>query len=296
MTLDDHHAMQQWLAAATAKLPAATAELVTKEFIDHFLDAVEDYQAEGLSQTAAQTRALADLGTPEAVGRSLKDVHLGKPHYRTAAFASLLILVVMMGIPVLVYSLFAEESLAMQVSQVAMGVLIAVLTVYVLNMLRRLLLWRFDLTAVDKPLQVAIGSYVLWLTADTLSLLVYNAPLYVGSLRALGTAVSAFDKGLIIAAWAGQIGIGITGLVLARLLWRTPENLYGIGKPLAGCLVFMALPIGLAGLATNTGAETVVFVLSLLAMLGHIVIWPTLTLLFARAAFRPPNEHPPQLA
>lgn len=296
MTVDDHHVLQQWLSAATEKLPAATAELATKELTDHFLDAVEDYQADGLSQTEAQTRALADLGMPKVVGRSLKDVHLGKPHYKTAAFASLLILGVMMGIPMLVYSLFAEEPLVMRMSQVAMGVLIAGLTVYVLNTLRRLLLWRFDLSGVDKPLQVTIGSYLLWLMADALSLLVYNAPLYVGSLRPLATAVSGFDEGLIIAAWAGQIGIGVTGLMLARLLWQAQENLYGIGKLLAGWLVVMALPIGLAGFAANTGAETVVFVLSLLATLGHITIWPTITLLFARAAFRSPNEHPPQLA
>lgn len=296
MSIDDHHTLQQWLAVATEKLPAAITQLVTTECTDHFLDAVEDYQADGLSQTAAQIQALADLGTPEAIGRSLKDVHLGKPHYKTAALASLLILVVMMGIPMLVYSLFAEEPRVVQMSQVAMGVLVACLTVYVLNTLRRLLLWRFELPGTNKPLKVAIGSYLLWLTADTLSLLVYNAPLYVGSLRPLVTAVSTFDRGLIIAAWIGQVGIGLTGLLLAWSLWRAQDSLYGIGKLLAGCLVVMALPIGLAGLAANSDAETAVFVLSLLATLGHITIWPMLTLLFARATFRPPNEHPPQFA
>ena len=296
MSSHKYSTLQEWLLVATKKLPTAVSHTVTQELTNHFLDAVEEYEADGLSQPEAEARALAELGAAEAVGRRLKDVHLGQPHYKTAAFASLLILALMMGIPALVYRLFAEEPRVVQMCQVTMGVLLAGLTVYVLNTLRRLLLWRFDLPGVDKPLKVAIGSYLLWLTADTLSLLVYNAPLYVGSLRPLGTAVSPFDTLLIVAAWMGQVGIGVTGLILARSLWQAQADLHGIGKLLAGCLVVMALPIGLAGFAENLGMETAVFIFSLLATLGHISIWPTMTLLFARSTFRPPHEPPLPLA
>lgn len=296
MSSYEHHTLHQWLSVATEKLPTAVSHTVTQELTHHFLDAAEAYEAAGLSQPEAEARALAELGAAETVGRSLKDVHLGKPHYKTAAFASLLILALLMVVPALVSSLFGEDPSVMQISVIGMGLLLAVLTVYVLNTLRRLLLWRFDLGQVDKPLRLAIGSYALWLLADTLSLIVYNAPLYVGSLRPLVTAVSPFDKLLISAAWLGQIGIGITGLLLAWRLWRAQESLHGVGRLLTVCLVVMALPIGLAGLAANGGLETAVFFLSLLAALGHISIWPTMTLLFARATFRPPNERPPQLA
>lgn len=296
MTHHEHYTLQQWLLLATEKLPTAVSHTVTQELTNHFLDAVEEHEAAGLSLPEAEARALAELGSAEAVGRSLKDVHLGKPHYKAAAFASLLILALMMVVPALVYSFFAEEARVVRISQIGLGVLIAVLTVYVLNTLRRLLIWRFDLVRVDKPLRVAIGSYGLWLTADTLSLIFYNAPLYVGSLRPLPTAVSPLDKLLIGAAWLGQIGIGLTGLGLARTLWQAHDSLHGVGRLLALCLIIMALPIGLAGLAVNGGMETAVFFLSLLATLGHISIWPTITLLFARATFRAPNENPPQFA
>jgi hypothetical protein len=57
----------------------------------------------------------------------------------------------------------------------------------------------------------------------------------------------------------------------------------------------MAVPIGLAGLATNLDLTIVVSILMMFVVMGHILIWPVIAMLFVRAIFRPPNPQPPQL-
>lgn len=296
MTTPQHNPLLGWLSVATERLPEAVVQIVSQEVTDHFLEAVDDYLAQGLPSQEATTRALADLGLPEAVNLRLKDVHLGKPHYKAAAVASLLILTLLIVMPMLIFNLSADDSRSYQIGNLIMGVLMAGLTTYVLNTLRHLFVWRFGLFNLDKRVKLVMASYLLWLTADTLSLLYYSAPLYIGSLRPLQAAVSNLDKGFIIAAWIGQIGLGFTGATIAYLLWQSPDNLHGMGKLLAVCLMVMTVPIGLAGIAVNAGAESILYMLSLFASLGHITLWPTLTLLFTRATFRLRDKQPPQLA
>lgn len=286
---------QKWLSAATDSLPDHVIQIVTSEFENHYLDAIDDLLADGLAQEEAQTEALASLGPAKTVSRCLKDVHLGRRHYKVAAVASMLILLVMLFFPVFIDSFLTGSPATNRVSHVLTGLLLAGLTAYVLNAVRRLLTWRFDLHQLDKLFKIAIASYLFWLAADTISMVLYNAPLYIGSLRTLHEAITGFDKLLITAAWIGQIGLGATGMMIAASLWQSQKGLYGIGKPLAICLGIMAVPIGLAALATNLGLTIVVSILTMLVVMGHILVWPMIAMLFVRAIFRPPNAQPPQL-
>lgn len=286
---------QQWLSTATESLPTHIIQIVSSEFENHYLDAIDDLVEEGLAQEEAQTQALTSLGQAKAVSRCLKDVHLGRRHYKFAAIASMLILLVMLFFPVFIDSFLAGNPVSKQVGHILTGLLLATLTAYVLNTVRRLLIWRFALQKLDRLFKIAIAGYLLWLAADILSLILYNAPLYIGSLRALPEAVNGFDKVLITAAWVGQIGLGTTGMMIATSLWQSPDGLYHIGKPLAICLGLMAVPIGLAALATNLGLAVLVSILTMFVTMGHILIWPVISMLFVRAIFRPPNAQPPQL-
>ena len=284
----------QWLATATDSLPSHIVQIVAAEFKNHYLDAVDELLEEGLPEEEAQVQSLANLGKAETISRCLKDVHLGRRHYKAAAVASLLILAVLIFLPAFIDHFLTANSVARQVGQTFTGLLLAALTAYVLNTVRRLLIWRFALQKLDKLFKIAIAGYLLWLAADIVSLALYNAPLYIGSLRALNEAVNRFDKVLIAAAWVGQIGLGATGMMIATSLWRSQDSLYRIGKPLAICLGLMAVPIGLAALATNLGLTIVVSILTTFVVTGHILIWPVIAMLFVRAIFRPPNTQPPQ--
>ncbi|MBN1200370.1 MAG: hypothetical protein JXJ20_00810 [Anaerolineae bacterium] len=60
---DTHRSdLARWLDAATAGLPADTAESARAELAAHVEDAVAGYAEQGLSAADAQQRALADLG------------------------------------------------------------------------------------------------------------------------------------------------------------------------------------------------------------------------------------------
>ncbi|MAT96304.1 MAG: hypothetical protein CL608_04105 [Anaerolineaceae bacterium] len=285
---------QQWLSTATHSLPDHVIQIVGPEFENHYLDAIDDLLEEGLAQEEAQTQALASLGQAKTVSRCLKDVHLGRRQYKVAAVASMLILLVMLFFPVFIDSFLAGNPVSKLVGHVLTGLLLAVLTAYVLNTMRRLLSWRFALHQLDRLFKIAIVSYLLWLAADTISMVLYNASLYIGSLRALNEAVNGFDKALIAAAWIGQIGLGAASLMIAISLWQSQDGLYRIGKPLAICLAVMGVPIGLAGLATNLNLTILVSILTMFVVMGHILIWPVIAMLFVRAIFRPPNPQPPQ--
>jgi hypothetical protein len=286
---------RQWLATATDNLPAHVTQIVAPEFENHYLDALEELLEDGLSQGEAHIQALANLGKAETVSRCLKDVHLGRRHYKAAAVASMLILLVLLFFPAIIYSFLADNPTAVQAGQVLTGLLLAALTAYVLNSMRRLLIWRFAMNKLNKLFKIAIASYLLWLTADIISLILYNAPLYIGSLRAINEAVNGLDKGLITAAWLGQLGLGAAGMLISTSLWKSQDSLYNIGKPLAISLALMAIPIGLASIAVNMNLSFVVSILTLLVTIGHILVWPVITMLFVRAIFRPPNAQPPQL-
>lgn len=296
MNSDYPPSLYHWLSHITKGLPEDAAQTITAEITNHFLDAVDDYMAEGLKKEAAQTRALADLGAAEIIGRGLKDVYRGQRLYKIGAVASMLILVILILLPGLIYSLWAGNTLAIQIGNIITGLILAGLTAYVLDTLRRLLIWRFGMLTLNRAFKVAIASYLLWLAADIVSLIIYNAPLYIGSLRALSEAVTKLDQVLIIAAWIGQIGLGINGMLISWSLWQAQDNLYGIGRLLAICLNMMAFPIGLSGFVVNLGWETAVEFLYLLVVMGHILTWPVIAMLFVRAIFRPPNLRPPQLA
>jgi hypothetical protein len=296
MNRDDPPSLHHWLSHVTKSLPENAAQTITAEITNHFLDAVDDYMAEGLEKEAAQTRALADLGAAGAVGRGLKDVYHGQRLYKIGAVASMSILAILIFIPGIIYNLWAGNMRAVQIGNIFIGFVLAGLTAYVLDTLRRLLIWRFGMLALNRTFKIAIAGYLLWLAADIVSLAVYNAPLYIGSLRALSEAVTELDRALIMAAWIGQIGLGISGGLISWKLWQTQDNLYGIGKLLAVCLAIMAVPIGLSGFVVNLGWVTAVEILYLLVVMGHIFVWPVITMLFIRAIFRPPNVRPPQLA
>lgn len=296
MNSDYPPSLHHWLLHITAGLPDDAVQTITAEITNHFLDAVDDYMAEGLEKEAAQTRALANLGAAEITGRGLKDVYHGCRLYKVGAVASMSILIILTLLPGFIYSLWAGNTRAVQIGNIITGLVLAGLTAYVLDTLRHMLIWRFGMLTLNRAFKVAIASYLLWLAADIVSLTAYNAPLYIGSLRALSEAVTEFDKALIILAWIGQIGLGINGLLISWSLWRAEDNLYGIGKLLAVCLAVMAVPIGLSGFVVNLGWGTAVEFLYLLVIMGHIFVWPVITMLFIRAIFRPPTVRPPQFA
>ncbi|MEJ2750681.1 MAG: permease prefix domain 1-containing protein [Anaerolineae bacterium] len=203
MNRDDPPSLHHWLSHVTRSLPENAAQTITAEITNHFLDAVDDYMAEGLPKEAAQTRALADLGTAETINRGLKDVYHGQRLYKIGAVASMSILAILIFIPGLVYNLWAGNTLAIQISNIIVGFVLACLTAYVLDTLRRLLIWRFGMLAIDRTFKVAIACYLLGLVADIISLAIYNAdgPDWIGDNRFFDFLVVVAGRGQSVWRW-----------------------------------------------------------------------------------------------
>ncbi len=68
--------LEEWLAVATRGLAEEAATRVREEIVDHVIEGVEDEVAAGAGSEAALTGALAGLGDPERVGRSLRRTNL----------------------------------------------------------------------------------------------------------------------------------------------------------------------------------------------------------------------------
>lgn len=83
-----------WVATATAGLPPSAAAKFRAEIGDHFAEARARHLGEGMSAEEAERAALADLGDPLAVRRSLRDEYFSRGRYRQGMLAAVLLLVV----------------------------------------------------------------------------------------------------------------------------------------------------------------------------------------------------------
>lgn len=75
-----------WLQTATQGLPRNRLEAIRAELTGHYLDAVDDYQLQGLSSENAHHLALRELGDARAVCDGLRSVHIDKREYIRAMY------------------------------------------------------------------------------------------------------------------------------------------------------------------------------------------------------------------
>ena len=85
--------LADYLTAVGAQIRWQRArEPLLRELSDHITDQAADYQAEGLEETAALDRAVAEMGDPETVGRDLDRLHRPKNRWGLALAVLLLAL------------------------------------------------------------------------------------------------------------------------------------------------------------------------------------------------------------
>ena len=85
--------LADYLTAVGAQIRWQRArEPLLRELSDHITDQAADYQADGLEETAALDRAVAEMGDPESVGRDLDRLHRPKNRWGLALAVLLLAL------------------------------------------------------------------------------------------------------------------------------------------------------------------------------------------------------------
>ncbi len=74
--------LSEWLELATNRLATPARKRIGLEIGEHYAEAVEAHLQEGLSETAAQAAALAELGDPWAAARRFRKQHLAEGEAR----------------------------------------------------------------------------------------------------------------------------------------------------------------------------------------------------------------------
>lgn len=278
-----HPDLERWLKQATAGLPAETAALARAEIAAHYADALDDYQEQGLPPAEAHTRALRDLGAADAVAGGFNDVHRGQRHYPFAAVASLLAFLVIFMLPAALMTLGLDSLLTMVLG---LGIR-AALMIYVVLVLGWLVSWRLGQPGTAPLLRLMAGGLVAESAGMILALLLFGSEMVVDIARTLPAAGSALESGLLLLTQGGRLAAAAGMLALSAALFRAKNPLYGLGRPLAAVTLIMGSSLALACLLPYISPAASQFaIMGVIVM--HAVVWPLLTLVFFRAAYRSP--------
>ena len=291
-----NHEFTAWLDTATRDLPAEVAATTRRELTAHYEDALEEYIEAGLSPAAAHQRVMTVLGAAKLVSNGLNDVHRGQKHYLWGMLASVAILVLLIGRGILHESFGLEPySAASNVFIGASDVLLTLVTAYILLMLGRVLVWRFNQPSVDRAIQLIIGGHVIAIACDALYRSAIGEEMYAGgTLSAL--EADTFIAALMIACSAlGRLAMGMGIILLARRILAAASGLYGLGKPVAILMYTMGIALASTGLWTHLNFVIGINTVEIVTIFAHLLLWNLMVLLFFRLAYRSP-VHPTRFA
>lgn len=276
----------QWLEAATHGLPVQRALAIRKELLGHYEDAVEDYLLLGKSAADAHQQAQNDLGDSGAVNREFNNLYHGRRRYFTALFCSFIALWLAVGLIQTIRGLGVEDLTTLSRLLHAFGQLATLaLALYIMRTLRQLLNWQFNLTALDQPI----------------NFLMVCATVELGSTALLELVITTWDKTptvlnmatvpetvLVVGRDGGFIILGLALLWMAYGLLKARVNLYGLTRFMA--LGAASLGLGVWVMLASTYLDVMLgrMIGFLMIMLGDVILWPTLSMLFFRAAYRAP--------
>jgi hypothetical protein len=171
------------------------------------------------------------------------------------------------------------------------------LTVYVLLAFKRLLRWRFGATGLDTLFTLTAGALIVQLGADVTSQMVYstsanltphNFHSVLDARTWLEALIGLVTLGSFLVAGSGLIGIGV------RLL-KLKVSLYGLGILLAALVIVLGLSLASGVILLQLRSWPIFALVALIVVLVHMLIWPTMILLFFRAVYRSPMR-PARLA
>lgn len=287
MTPDINEELTRWLAIATRSLPPETAQMVRSEIEAHYADAVSEHQALGKTAAEAHQAAMADLGDVKATARALRDIHLAKRRYITAAAVSLVIPFIFLSLPTL-YKISGSEALV----SIILRVSLLVSTLYVLSSLKVLL--RLDSHPVDRPISIVIWSTIAADGARLLFWALFNQPAITETAeRSLWDAAPFLARALDLVALGGEFAVGLGLILLGLRLVQVKDPLHGLRVPLHTLLLVM----GCADVGFITAITLEAYLAAeLLGAFGFLTIvlaFALMTLVFFRAAYRvsaPPTQ------
>jgi len=268
--------LNRWLDQATRGVPRRWATSIRAELTAHFEDTTAALLQQDVPEETARQRALAALGDPQAVAHGFNDVHRGRRHYLMAALACLLLLVENFDLPQrFLIGDWADGSTPSRLFYAADHAFTIALGFYVVFVMGRLLVWRFDHSAATTPVNIVLGGLVAHATGTAILDLAVDTgsstPTLLNASNLVEGMGAALQGGGILLTGAGLIALGASVL----LAFDTP------GK-------------GIAALTMIEGATTMLYIIMLylggsflgvyvLMVLSSAILLPAVGVVFMRA-------------
>jgi hypothetical protein len=271
--------LARWLEQATRGLPQPAAASVRAELAAHVEDAVDDYVQQGLPQSAAYQRALAELGDPRTAAHGFNDVYQGRRHYIAAMLASMLLPVLGFAFQ-LVYTMLdiTDYSTPSRIFYVINHLLFASLLFYVVIVLRWLLTWRFDNRISGAPSNVVLGGLAAYLIGNLPLELAIDSWDPVPTLRTASSAAEwvgiLFMHGGMLVIYIGVFWLGMRALPTRNGLVKSVAIIgcaLSVDSTLALTLWYLDVPFA--------------YLFSELSLVFGFFLWPMLSLLFFHAIY-----------
>jgi hypothetical protein len=268
--------LNHWLDEATRGVPRQRVAAIRTELTAHFEDTTAELLQQGVPEETAYHRALASLGDPRAVARGFNDVHRGHHHYLLAALACMLLLVENFDLPQrFLMPDWAEGSPQSRIFYAIDHALTILLTAYVVFVLGRLLVWRFNQDGVNAPVNMALGGLV----ANLIGTVMLDLGAGVGG--GMPTLLNASSLAEGVGSLLRDGGILLTGIGVVVLGASVLPALNKLGKGIA----VSAMVEGMAALfcTVTLYLDGISLYFYLLIVLNTLILLPVITLVFMRA-------------
>lgn len=281
--------LNAWLDTSVRDLPEDVKTYTREELLNHYQDAVASYSDEGMSRYEAHDNAMRDLGAADLVATGLHDAHLGYRLYIAGMIASMCNLTALIGLPVAYLKFGLGERMGFVPFSIMTDLILLSCTVVALLALQQLLYWRFNRRDLVKVFRLVISGLALQITADIagLQLFGYSHNVDMHHARSIFESNSLLQIGISGLSMIGFLALGVGLVWIAIKLRNVPEALYGLAPLVVGLFAVLGAFIGTSFVWITIPRSQATALAGLIVIVSHLVIWPALTLLFYRAAYRP---------
>lgn len=268
--------LDRWLNQATQGVPQQWTASIRAELTAHFEDTVTGFLQQNVPEEIARQRALSALGDPHTVAHGFNDVHRGRRHYLLAALACVLLLIENFDLPQrFLMPDWADGSAPSRIFYAADHAFTILLALYVVFVMGRLLVWRFDSEAANTPVNIILGGLVAHLLGTVIFDLAFDTEASVPTLLNASNLIEG------LAALLQNGGISLSGIGFVILGVSVLPTLNRLGQSIAVVTMF-------------EGAATLLYVITLyldesflyvnlLLVLSTMILLPVVGLVFLRA-------------
>ena len=279
---------EQWLDNATEGLPQRIKKSIRAEFEAHYVDAVEEYLAEGCESNQAHRRALADLGHPAEIRTGLRNTHLAERRYLKAAAVGVLF-------PIGLIPMYSGLLGYTVLNQILLLLIVLLPAVYIFKTFNRMLIARFNFEQLNLLTDAFVYGLIAFMGLNIFSLLRFQHQILWSSQADYPAGASLFELALYYMGLVILLLLGVLMMLWSQRLGNLGDSLYEMRPLLRYTMLACGFLIAIDTLGFANQSFIMVKFADALVMLSYIIGSGLMSLIFVRVVYRG-SSHPAQLA